>query len=98
MQTSPKIKILPEPTAKMKCRWCGGDIRIQPCDEEGNLKRIFYVEHPYSGLRYVLCHDLDDIPKGKHCPIATFKGQILGTRIYRTQTSAIYGYEGNINE
>ena len=53
------------------------------CDEEGNIKNDDYVNDPWSGLYYSICHEMD-YSKGNDnvCHVATFKREILGTQLY----------------
>ena len=74
------------------CPFCGGEVHIIPCDNEGNIHlEEGYQEHPWSGLAFGIMHDEADIPEEKTCPIASFEedGSILGTFTYDTKEEAI---------
>lgn len=74
----------------LKCPFCGGDVHIVVCDDEGNYpKSKEYEKDPYSGLGYILCHNKNDT-NGKICPIAGFPNEdMLGINIYDTREEAI---------
>ena len=59
------------------CPFCGGEVSIIMCDDEGNLHDESYREHPYSGLGFMLHHAHEENPG---CPIASYEcdGGILG--------------------
>ena len=70
------------------CPFCGGNVSIILCDDEGNLHDESYREHPYSGLGFMLHHAHEDNPE---CPIASYEcdGGILGgVYIYDTEEQA----------
>jgi hypothetical protein len=73
------------------CPFCGGQIRIQLTDEEGNFRSESYLDNPYSGISYCLLHEEKDVPKGIHCPIATFDDdcRFLGIYLFDTFEEAI---------
>lgn len=48
------------------CPFCGREARLQLTDEEGNFKDESYLENPYSGVGYVIVHDISD---SETCPI-----------------------------
>lgn len=75
---------------KAICPWCGGEIRIGICDDEGNPRTPEYLDNPYSGVGYILIHERKDIPEGQTCPIATFDNDEnqLGSVIYDTPEAA----------
>ena len=53
------------------CPFCGGNVSIILCDDEGNLRDEAYREHPYSGLGFKLHHAHEENPdeiKLKPCP------------------------------
>ena len=79
-----------EMTNKLICPFCGGEVHISVCDDEGNLRDKEYEKNPWSGLGYVLIHEERDVPKDKTCPIATYNldNAFLGTYIYDTEESA----------
>ena len=60
-----------------RCPFCGGNVSIILCDDEGNLHDEAYREHPYSGLGFKLHHAHEENPE---CPIARYEcdGGILG--------------------
>ena len=49
------------------CPFCGGEVSLVLCDDEGNLHDESYKAHPYSGLGFMLCHTHEENPD---CPIA----------------------------
>lgn len=67
------------------CPFCGGKIEIGICDSEGNLHGPDYEKAPWSGLEYVLLHDLSMVAG---CPIASHDGEILGAYIYSSREAA----------
>ena len=70
------------------CPFCGSSISIVVCDDEGNIHPDEYEHNPWSGLGYMLYHDINDDPKGR-CPIAGHEGEgVLGTFIYDTREEA----------
>ena len=75
---------------KLKCPFCGGEVRIVVCDDEGNVRDEEYEDDPWSGLRYGLMHEEADVPEGESCPIATHDGNdtLLGTYIFDTREEA----------
>lgn len=65
------------------CPFCGKAPWILVCDNEGNIHEDDYENDPWSGLSYAISHEAD-FSKGDDavCPIATFKGEIVGTQLY----------------
>ncbi|MBQ2747821.1 MAG: hypothetical protein IJF28_05055 [Firmicutes bacterium] len=71
------------------CPFCGNKIRIVVCDYEGNIHDDDYENDPWSGLAYMLYHDIEDDPK-QECPIAGHIGEgVMGVYIYDTREEAI---------
>ena len=70
------------------CPFCGGNIRILVCDDEGNIHNDSYEDDPWSGLGFQLAHDEKDTIG--ECPIAKFDGDesVLGIYIYETREEA----------
>lgn len=70
------------------CPFCGGVVRIEPCDDEGNYpKGPEYEENPWSGLGYIICHAKSDADG--ECPIAKSDGEeMMGRFIYDTREEA----------
>ena len=67
------------------CPFCGKVPTIYVCDCEGNIHNDDYADDPYSGLFYAICHEYDNNESNnKICPIATFRGEIIGTQLYET--------------
>lgn len=69
------------------CPFCGGEVHITVCDDEGNLHyEEGYEENPWSGLGYKLVHERCDVKSKRSCPIATYDEDCtqLGTYIYDT--------------
>ena len=72
------------------CPFCGGEIRIIVCDDEGNRHDDEYENDPWSGLGYMLYHDIADVSEGEKCPIARHEGEgELGIWIYDARQDAI---------
>lgn len=69
-----------------KCPFCGGEVKLQLTDDEGNFKDESYLEEPYSGIGYVIIHDNS---LGIDCPVATNCGNSIGMYIYRYKKAAI---------
>lgn len=68
------------------CPFCGGDVKIIVCDDEGNNHPEEYEEDPWSGLGYHLQHGEKD---NLDCPVAHWEGENLGTFSYDTREEAI---------
>ena len=85
--------------AEMKpCPFCGGEVSLVLCDDEGNLHDEAYREHPYSGLGFMLHHAHEDNPE---CPIASYEcdGGILGgVYIYDTEEQAVEAWNRRVND
>jgi len=72
---------------RMVCPFCGGEVSIMGCDEEGNIHDSSYESDPWSGHVYAIRHD---ISQARHdCPIATHLGEITGRYIYSSREEAI---------
>lgn len=83
--------------AKLKCPFCGGEVSVVVCDDEGNLRNDEYENDHWSGLGYLLYHDKSQA-KGD-CPIAQHEGEgVLGTRIYDTRKEAVQAWNGESEE
>ena len=83
-------------TEKLRpCPICGGEVRLQLTDEEGNFKDESYLENHYSGVGYVLVHDISD---SETCPIATHCDEVLGTYIYTSKEAAINAWNGRTED
>lgn len=73
----------------LPCPFCGSEIRIVVCDDEGNIREDNYENDPWSGLGYRLYHDIADCKNG-NCPIAGHEGDgEMGIWIYDTREDAI---------
>jgi hypothetical protein len=84
-------------TEKLKlCPFCGGEARIQVTDDEGNLKSESYLEDPYSGVGYVIIHDISNSTDS--CPIATNLDEIQGCYIYTSKQEAIDAWNKRVND
>lgn len=84
----------------LKCPFCGGNVRIVVCDDEGNLHDDEYEQDPWSGLGYLLCHSTDDAidNNGIGCPIAKYPGEEnMGTYIYESPDEAIEAWQVSAN-
>ncbi|MFS0878004.1 hypothetical protein [Solibacillus isronensis] len=66
------------------CPFCGGQAKIQVCDDEGNLRSEEYKADPWSGLSYMISHDNE---ANKDCPIASHyeDGGVIGTFLYESE-------------
>lgn len=71
---------------KLICPFCGGEVRIVVCDDEGNIRPDEYEDDPWSSLGYMLVHEEED---GIKCPIATEPDEPLGRMIYDSREEAI---------
>lgn len=76
-----------------KCPFCGGQIYIIVCDDEGNHHSNDYELDPWSGLGYMLYHDEESNP---NCPIAHEVGGQLGRFIYDTQEEAFEAWNKRV--
>ena len=76
---------------KLKCPFCGGEVHIVVCDNEGNTHNEEYENDPWSGLSFALVHEQRDVPEGRECPIATHDDDDvhLGMWLYDTRKEAI---------
>lgn len=73
----------------LPCPFCGSEIRIVVCDDEGNIREDNYEKNPWSGLGYRLYHDVADC-KNANCPIAGHeRNGEMGIWIYDTREDAI---------
>lgn len=76
---------------KLTCPFCGGEVIIRVCDEEGNFQPPEYEHEPWSGLGFVLYHDRT-MSKGT-CPIAHHVDEHLGIYIFNDRESAEKSWE-----
>lgn len=75
-------------TEKLRpCPFCGGEAKIQLTDSEGNGKSESYLKNPYSGVGYVIVHDISN--STNCCPIATDYDVVQGGNIYTSKEAAI---------
>ena len=80
------------------CPFCGNKIRIIVCDVEGNEHDTDYENDAWSGLGYMLYHDIADDPK-EECPIARHKYEgVMGIHIYDTRVEAIEAWNRRAGE
>lgn len=72
----------------LTCPFCKGPARIVVCDDEGNFpKDADYEADPWSGLGYLICHDINDA--NGECPIARYPGEDeMGLIIYSSPEKA----------
>lgn len=86
-------------TDKLKqCPFCGGKIRINICDDEGNEHDSDYENDAWSGLGYQLYHDIADVPEDEECPIARHEGEgVMGVWIYDTREEAIEAWNRRVD-
>jgi len=75
------------------CPFCGGQIELLACDDEGNIHDEAYMDDPWSGLCFALKHEYKD---RKECPIATHKGEILGIVLYDSAEEAIEAWNNRV--
>jgi len=66
------------------CPFCGGDVEIRACDDEGNVYDNESELWFRSGLGFKIFHDCDECPIS--VPISEFEG--LGRRIYESRAEA----------
>lgn len=78
------------------CPFCGGKARIQVTDDEGNLKSESYLKDPYSGVGYVIIHDISI--STDCCPIATNLNEVQGIYIYDSKQEAIDAWNKRVND
>lgn len=71
------------------CPFCGGKAELQVTDEEGNFHDEEYEKNPWSGLGYVIIHDIEE---DYSCPIAKFKDESLGVYIYSSKEEAMQAW------
>lgn len=84
-------------TEKLRpCPFCGGEAKIQLTDSEGNGKSESYLKNPYSGVGYVIVHDLSN--SGDYCPIATDYDVVQGGNIYASKEAAINAWNGRTDD
>ena len=80
------------------CPFCGGEVSIVVCDDEGNTHyELEYEENPWSGLGYRLYHD--ETQAGEDCPIARHECEgELGMWIYDSREEAIEAWNRRTGE
>lgn len=83
-----------EQTVELKtCPFCGGNVHIVICDDEGNHHTDEYENEPWSGLGFRLEHNESDNPD---CPIAHEKYEGFGLMIYDTRAEAARAWNRRI--
>lgn len=82
----------------MICPFCKGKVHIRVCDDEGNLHDEIYEKNPWSGLGYLLEHNIKDVPNNKSCPIATYENEFMGIHIYDSRQEAEQEWNSYIND
>jgi len=70
---------------KKPCPFCGGYISTVVCDNEGNIRDKKYEKEPWSGLGYILVHE---IMENITCPIAQYEIEPVGMWIYESREEA----------
>ena len=73
----------------LKCPFCGGEVLIKVCDDEGNIhEEPGYEQDPWSGVGYQLWHAVgENTPRP--CPIARYEGEAeIGIHIYDSRKEA----------
>lgn len=84
-------------TEKLRpCPFCGGEAKLQLTDDEGNFKDESYLENPYSGVGYVIMHDISN--STSYCPIATDSDSSQGSYIYASKEAAINAWNGRTED
>ena len=74
-----EIELLP-------CPFCGKISEILVCDNEGNIHdEPGYEDDAWSGLSFAIRHEIEGGDPNNECPIATYKGEILGTQLYESR-------------
>ena len=68
------------------CPFCGQDVRIQVCDDEGNFRDESYLDDPWSGVSYAIIHE---IVEDFDCPIETHLDEIIGCTLYDSKKELI---------
>lgn len=68
------------------CPFCGGEVEVVVCDDEGNIHSEEYECDPWSGLSYGLRHMAD---RNANCPIAEGWDDLLGCYLYDTREEAV---------
>lgn len=68
------------------CPFCGGKAKLQITDDEGNFHDEEYEKNPWSGLGYVIMHNIDE---DYDCPIAKYEDESMGIYIYGSKEEAI---------
>lgn len=61
------------------CPFCGKNVRVQICDDEGNFRDESYLDDSWSGISYAIIHEMEN---GVDCPIATHPEEIIGCTLY----------------
>lgn len=65
------------------CPFCGKKPLIYVCDNEGNIHNDEYIDNPWSGLSFAICHVADlGVDNSLICPIASFEAEMVGTQLY----------------
>ena len=75
------------------CPFCGGEIKVVVCDDEGNIHHSDaeeYEQNPRSGLGYKLWHD-ENMTNENMCPVAHENNSSngLGRHIYGSREDAL---------
>jgi len=71
----------------LPCPFCGGNVRLQLCDDEGNFREDDYLNDPWSGVSYALTHVYPDVMR-QDCPITHDDGEMVGAWLYDTPEEA----------
>lgn len=76
------------------CPFCGKTVKIQLTDAEGNFRDGTYLKNPWSGIGYVITHNVED------CLIATEDDNYdtVGHCIFDTRDEAIDAWNKRFNE
>lgn len=80
------------------CPFCGGEVLIVVCDDEGNIHNWDYEDDPWSGLSYCLWHSEIEDPTG-NCPIAKYEEEgKIGIWLYDTREEAIEAWNRRVSD
>lgn len=79
------------------CPFCGGEVLIMVCDDEGNIHTWDYEYDPWSGLAYCLWHSqVENLTN--ECPIAGHEGEgKMGVWLYESRDEAAEAWNRRTN-
>lgn len=76
------------------CPFCGGEVKLQICDDEGNFHDDEYELDAWSGLGFLIIHNVES---NQDCPIAKYEGENLGIYIYDSREEAAEAWNRRVN-